>query len=232
MNTTVTTFVLAGLTLAGAHAASVYSGGHADYGVGYEGGSLYFHFHAEGAIVDGIEVDDAEYDIPDIITQVSTDAMMTLPVDFPALAASSGQSIWVLPEIQDSNLPFLGLATEELDPAEWGNLTFTLGSVTPPGGSGEFAVWQSGSFGELLLRMSTADSEADAITILPGNHSHYNFGFTTAGTWQIEMTVSGNHITDGFKSTTETLTFHVVPEPSAALLGGLGVLGLLTRRRR
>lgn len=232
MKTIAITITAAGLMLASAHAASVYSAGHADYGVAYEGGDLYFHFHAEGAVIDGIENDDVEYDIPDVVTRVSTDAMMTLPIDFPPLAASSGQSVWILPEVQDPNLPFLGLATEELDPSEWGNLTFTLGTVTPPGGAGEFALWQSGSFGELLLRMSTADPGADTITLLPGGHSHYNFGFTTPGIWQIEMTVSGTHVTDGFKSTTETLTFNVVPEPSAALLGALGIWGLLGRRRR
>jgi surface-anchored protein len=231
IRTIVTTTAAAGLALASASAA-VYSSGHADYGVGYEGGELHFHFHAEGATVDGIEVDDQEYDIPDVITLVSSTAMMTLPIDFPALGASAGQSIWVLPEVQNIDLPFLGLATEELAPADWGNLTFTLGAVTAPGGAGEFAVWQSGSFGELLLRMSTADPGADAITLLPGNHSHYNYGFSKPGIWQVEMTVSGTHVTDGFKSDTQTLTFQVVPEPSAALLGGLGVFGLLVRRRR
>jgi len=232
MKTTASLFALAAIFSAPLASAAVYSGGHADYGLAYEDGVLHFHFHAEGAIVDGIEVDDAEYEIRDVTTLVSSAAMETLPFDFPALGASAGQSIWILPQAQNESLPFLGLATEELAQSEWGNLTFTLGNVVSPSGSGEFAIWQTGSFGELLLNMSTADPGADVISLLPGVHSHYNYGFSEAGTWQIEITVSGTHSTDGFKSSTETLTFHVVPEPSAALLGGLGILGLLVRRRR
>ena len=44
--------------------------------------------------------------------------------------------------------------------------------------------------------------------------------------WQIEITVSGEHVTDGFQSSTETLVFNVVPEPSAYLLGGLQIRGM------
>jgi surface-anchored protein len=212
--------------------AALYTSGHGDFGVAYEAGDFHFHFHADGATVDGSVTGDVEYDIPDVTVIASTSSSLVLPIDFPALGANTGQTIWVLPEVQDPDLPFLGLATEELELSEWGNITFTLGNVTSPSGNGEFALWQSGSFGEVLLRMSTADPGNDSLILPPGSHAHYNWGFTEAGTWQIEMTVSGTHVTDGFQSSTETLTFHVVPEPASALLGGLGMLGLLLRRRR
>ncbi|RYD62277.1 MAG: PEP-CTERM sorting domain-containing protein [Verrucomicrobiaceae bacterium] len=232
MRTTILSFALAACMTGPAFSAVVYTDGHADFGVGYEDGELHFHFHAEGATVDGIERDDEEFDLPDVITTVSTDAMMTLPVDFAPLNVQTGDTIWVLPEVQSMTIPFLGLATEELSAGEWGNITFTLGAVTSPSGNGEFALWQSGSFGELLLRMSTADPGADSLSLLPGSHSHYNWGFTEAGLWEIEMTISGTHATDGFKSTTGTLVFQVIPEPSAYLLGGLGLAGFALRRRR
>lgn len=212
--------------------AAVYSSGHADFGVAYEPGGFYFHFHAEGATVDGAEVEDAEYDIPDVTVLAALESSVVLPIDFPALGATTGQTVWILPEVEDAALPFLGLATEELDGAEWGNITFSLGAVTSPSGNGDFALWQSGSFGEVLLRMSTADPAPDSLILPTGSHAHYNWGFTEAGVWEIEMTVSGTHITDGFQSSTQTLTFNVVPEPVSAVLGGIGMLGLLLRRRR
>lgn len=211
--------------------AAVYTRGHADFGIGYEEGDFYFHFHAEGATVDGSEVGDAEYDIPDVTVMAPLGASVVLPIDFPALGANTGQTVWILPEVQDPALPFLGLATEELDGAEWGDITFSLGAVTSPSGNGDFALWQSGSFGEVLLRMSTADPAVDLLLLPTGSHAHYNWGFTEAGIWQVEMTVSGTHIADGFQSSTQTLTFNVVPEPASALMGGLGMLGLLARRR-
>lgn len=211
--------------------AALYTDGHADFGAAYEEGMFNFHFHAEGGTVDGVERDDEEFAISEVIVRASEESMLTLPIPFAPLGASIGDTVWVLPEVQNPALPFLGLATEELSMADWGSITFTLGSVTSPSGSGNFALWQSGSFGETLLRMSTADPGADQVVLLPGSHSHYNWGFTEPGNWEIEITVSGTHATDGFVSSTETLNFQVIPEPSTALTGAIGVLGLLRRRR-
>ncbi len=211
--------------------AAVYSSGHADFGVAYEGGVFDFHVHAAGATIDGVDVDDEEYEASEIVTLVPAAATVILPVDFPALGAVAGQNIWVLPEQENPVLPFLGLATEELAPAEWGDITFTLGSVVSPSGAGHFAVWQTGSFGTLLLHMSTADPGPDFFVTQAGTHSHHNYGFSEPGIWEIELTVSGTHVTDGFVSATETFQFQVVPESSVVLLGPLGLLAGMRRRR-
>lgn len=212
--------------------AALYTDGHADFGAAYEDGAFNFHFHGEGATVDGIERDDEEFAISEITVVASTASMVILPVAFAGLGSSVGDTVWVLPEVQNPALPFLGLATEELSASSWGNITFTLGSVISPSGSGNFALWQSGSFGETLLRMSTADPGLDQVIMQPGAHSHYNWGFTEAGNWQVEFTVSGNHAVDGFVSSTQTLNFQVIPEPSAVVLGGMGLLAAVSRRRR
>jgi len=215
-----------------ASAAALYTAGHADFGLAYDGGVLDFHFHGAGAFIDGQEVADERYPISNVVTLVTSETMLNLPVDFPPLGALLGQTIWMLPETQFFSLPFLGLATEELNSADWGNLTISLGAVTSPSAAGNFALWQSGTFGETLLHMSTADPAVDLVIMQAGTHSHYNWGFTEPGAWQIEMTASGNHRTDGLKSSTQTLAFHVVPEPSAMVLACMASIFMCLIRRR
>jgi surface-anchored protein len=162
---------------------------------------------------------------------------MVLSSSVSFLGAVAGQAIWLLPASGSSadalGAPFLGWATEELNPADWvGNLTFTLTSVNSPSGNGHFAVWQTDGFGGVSnLAMSTADSGADVLSQAAGLHDHYNVAFTEAGLWEIGITVSGTHVTDGLVTDSGTFRFNVVPEPSTALLGALGLLALLRRRR-
>ena len=215
-------------------AVSVYTEGHADLGVAYEGGFLNFHFHGEGAVVDGIEVGDQEYDPADIIITGGPTAELVLPENFdmPGLGKSAGETIFVLPWTQEDGLPYLGTSSEELNPGEWtGGITFTLGNVVSPSGGGEFAMWRYGPFGNVILDVSSL-SGPDAVTTSTGSHDHFNFGFTEPGLWEIELTASGNHVTDGFKSDTQVFRFQIVPEPSFALLAVLGGAGFCACRRR
>jgi surface-anchored protein len=66
-----------------------------------------------------------------------------------------------------------------------------------------------------------------------GGHDHFNLGFSEEGIWEVELSVSGLLNGTDLLTDTETFTFQVgsVPEPSAALLGLLGTLSLLRRRR-
>lgn len=211
--------------------AALYTDGHGDFGLAYEDGHFHFHFHAGGATVDGYETD-GEFDLSDVITVVSTDAMVTLTAEMPVLGAGSGQSVWVLPQNQNVMLPYLGLSTQELVPGQWENLSFTLSSVTSPSGAGHFALWQNDPLGPVLMRMSTADPGADTVTMNAGTHGHYSWGFTEAGIWTIDIIASGTHIADGFQQTAETITFHVVPEPSAVLVFWVSTALFAARRKR
>ena len=215
-------------------AVSYYTAGHADLGVAYENGAFDFHFHGEGAIIDGIEVADQEYAASDIIIYAGAASTVVLPegFDLPGLGRSAGDTIWVLPWTQEDGIPFLGTASEELDAGDWvGGITFTLGNVTSPGGNGEFALWRYGPFGNVIQDLSTVTGP-DSLTTITGSHDHFNWGFTEPGIWEIELTASGRHVTDGLISATETFRFEIVPEPSVALLAGLGFLGVVARRRR
>ena len=227
--------------LPSAHAALAWTSGHGDIGVEYEGGGdFHLHLHLgedDPAIVDGNPVIDTEYDADEIDITVPAAAEVVLATDVAFLGSLAGQSVWLLPQDGAAadliGAPFVGWGTEGLNPADWiGNIKFKLLSVTSPSGSGHFAVWQVDGFGSLSnLAMSTADAGVDEVSQAAGVHDHYNIGFTEAGIWTIEMMVEGTHATDGFSSGSATYTFNVIPEPSTALLGGLGLLAMFRRRR-
>lgn len=232
-HSTIIPLLLSAALVSSTHAA-VYTEGHADLGVAYEDGELHFHFHGEGAVIDGQDVEDQEYDPADIIIQGASTSLLVLPegFDLAGLGKSAGDSVWVLPWTQEPGLPFLGTASEELNPADWiGGITFTLGTIVSPSGSGHFAMWRYGVFGDVLLDMSSLTGPG-SVTTATGGHDHFNFGFTEPGEWEITLTASGTHVTDGFKSDTETFRFQIVPEPASATLAAFGAIAILIRRRR
>lgn len=231
-----------------AQAASVYSGGHGDLGVEYEDAEPNdFHVHAHigaGAIVDGVPmVDEEEFHGDDIIIQVpnsanigrtagvlggSFEAFDFTGAGFNFLGTGVGQNLWVLMfDSADASFygqPFMGLAAEEgFVPSEWsGSIQFAMTGFSGPG---NFSVL-SGAFSR---RWDTADASFanDVINVGPGGHSHFYWAFTEPGLYEVEVTVSGTHNTNGFVTGTDTFTFQVVPEPSSIAMLAMGAVGLI-----
>ena len=228
--------------------AALYSADHGDIGIAYEdegdGPEFFLHYHlGENAILDGSPVGNApdgeEFEPGDITTVVpaSTQATMgSTTVLNTGTGVADGSPIWILPQGDNPGVPFLGIAAEELDASLFpGGVTFSLGSVTSPSGSGHFSLWQQSGISTPEFFFSTnspGDTTAgNELSMNSGAHDHFNYGFSEPGMWEVELTVSGTHSTEGLLTDTETFSFQVVPEPSTALLGALGALGLLRRRR-
>ncbi|MFN7563741.1 MAG: choice-of-anchor M domain-containing protein [Prosthecobacter sp.] len=236
MKTTLHALTLGLLLSSGSASAAVYSLGHADFGIGYDGGfELHHHIH-DGATVNGSAiVGDAEF-APGGLTVVLPFITENRPAgaQYDFLGVSAGIPVWTLPEIENVNKPFYGLGSEELDPFDFtGSLTLELVSVVSAPAGGHFSLWQDNG-GAPIVRFATSDgvSGSDSFLITPGGHEHYNWSFTKAGIYELQFKVSGTHNIDGFGEDTQTFTFQVVPEPSKAIFAGVGLGFVFFRRRR
>lgn len=209
-------------------AASQLTGGHIDGpAFGYDTADGFEpHFHNEGgpdgAIIDGVRQEtESEFEPADLIVVVGLTSTTTL----------EGTSYYWLPENETTaaanNVPFLGIGLEELAVDDWnGLMTITLLSINGPGA---FRLWQTDSFDNVIDFIDTENS-ITSFTVAPFTHTHYNWGFTALGTYELEFQISGDHVVDGLVIGSGTFTY-AVPEPSTALLSALGVLALLRRRR-
>ncbi len=118
-----------------------------------------------------------------------------------------GSPLWFFPQANTLGTPFLG-ARAIMDPGIFqvsfmGNYTPSpTGSIglrlvsmtgTGPTAGGRFALWESdGSTLIWYLDTSNGITSADSIPTLPPNaHSHFNWGFTKPGTYNLTIEASG-----------------------------------------
>lgn len=222
--------------------AATITDGHVDIiGIGYVEESpgvfvLEPHTHVEFGTVDGVGVNDVEYEAGDLTMLVPGSTLTAREVggQWDPIGVAAGENHYFLPQsaTQADSLGsiFAGIGTEELNPLDWStDISITLTGMTGPG---EFALAQV-VLGTPTFYMSTADgiSGADVYSQSADDHQHFNWYFTEAGDYSLTFDFAATHAEDGLQTATATYNFTVIPEPSAALLGVLGVLGLMRRRR-
>ncbi len=213
------------------YCASLLTGGHIDGpAFGYDSVDGFEpHFHNEGgsdgAIIDGVRItSDTEYEPDELVIMVRRTSTVMIGL----------ASYYWLPETEadaDTNMvPFLGLGLEELDPLDWdnGTVTISLNVISSPAGS-HFRLWQDDGFGGAIDFINT-DGVPSGFDLAAGSHTHFNWGFTELGDYELEWSISGIHLVDGIQSGSASY-FYAVPEPSTAILGALGLLAGLRRRR-
>lgn len=223
------------------NAQAIYSSGHGDVGAAYDSLNKEFepHWHLHtGSVVDGTPLAaDEEYAPGDL--NARTQATRTSP---SGLASTIGVSDGTLIYAAGSSLyqPNIGFGVEELVPDDWTTpITLTLTNWTLPVGA-KFALYTTNLAGTSVVdrifstHSPTSTDFANSFTLTPGDHIHFQWGFTQMGNYTLELTWSGNHLLDGAISTTESFTVQVVPEPSTfvLLLVALGAVSLSARRRQ
>ncbi len=239
-NTVPALLVLTMLTSARtAHATptAAWTQGHGDIGIAYEDG-WDLHIHAEGAIIDGVEYLDDEFDPADVLIQIPDFSSIARPAGavWAPTGVMPGASIWLLPQSEAPGVPFAGFGTEEIPLGEFVGdaISLSLISAVSPSGNGQFSLYRTDLFGTPTFFMSTSDG-IDTSDLLPLNaddHTHANLGFSEQGLWAVTFEASGTHATDGFVTGMETYYFNIVPEPAAAVMCLVGGIPLVIRRRR
>jgi surface-anchored protein len=140
------------------------------------------------------------------------------------IGVPAGQPIYILPQAQDPGLMFLGIATEETpsgtfaaysetDPrVSSAPIPWVTTRVTAVRGPGQFAVWQSGTFGTPIVWVSSADGlgPTDKLLNLEGGHVHYNWAFTAPGFYEIDLQASAVLSATGQVSQSPVHTFYFV----------------------
>lgn len=214
-----------------------FTAGHGDIGVAYDGG-LELHWHlGDGApaIVDGLPVNDQEYGPDEIKAVVPGVSNFNRPAGaaFNFIGNAAGELTYYLPESETPGVPYLGLATEELSPGDWTTpITWTINSVTGSGvtAGGQFSIFQDLSSPTVFA--STFSGLLNFNTPI-GGHTHFNYGFTQPGVYDVAFTVSGTHILDGPQLDSGTFRFDVTAVPEPTSIGGALVLaGTWVMRRR
>lgn len=259
---TITTKLLLGLGMAAAatlplSASNFYTAGHADiFGLGYEGGAFDPHFHYESsAVINGVSGSEGEFEpdeVTTVVPQTTFDYWEGLggrPADaaWDPLGVAAGVPFYFLPDTdvggpgsaQSLGAPFAGVGTEELTASEWdGDIGIRLVSVSGPVG-GQFSLWTNDTFGDpdtFHFATSNGIDGTDLLSVAAGSHTHYNWGFTLPGTYEVTVEFTGTRASTASEPgpvtpAQATYTF-VVPEPSSAALFVGGVLIPLLRRRR
>lgn len=195
------------------------------------------------------EDSDIEYDPATTLLYVKPEAASTRPggSQWDFLGVGAGQTVWVLPQIEDPNLLYGGIASEEMpgdffdeyfnaDPRVNASGRWLAFSVVDVRGPGSFSVWTTDQFGDPTVWIASADGlgATDVFFGLEGGHDHFNWGFTATGLYEVDFMVSAYLDGQRIESDPWTVNFGVEAVPEPTTLGALlvGVLAVARRRRR
>jgi surface-anchored protein len=198
-------FVTAALLLTGATAFAAkprLTTGHLDIAVGYEDGDFTLTLHDDTT--------DTGYAANQAIVIVAASAQTTVPDDplFGFLGAPN-VLVWILPEVQNPNLAFLGFGADDLPTGVFSNDTVRVRLVKVTG-PGKLALYNLDAFGAPRLVMNTRDGiySNDRIDMIAGGDAHQNFAFSRPGVYHVTFQATGT-LLDGTVIHTKNTTYTI-----------------------
>lgn len=235
-------------------AAYLYTSGHGDFRAAYDAANQQFipHIHLDSGATytaDNILMwtDAARATVTNNATSINRFAGM--------LGISAGQTVWVM---GGSGVgPYLGFSGEGLTASDWIHtfdhpewedpvtnsvIHIELTGWSMPTGAhfgayqtaGLSSVWGNRASGDIIY--STYDPsftlDNNRLSVAIGDHTHYAFGFTMPGLYELEFTFSSVYQGGPTISTPATFSFLVAPEPSRMMLMAIGLGFCVLRRSR
>ena len=230
--------------------AQLWTAGHGDIGIGFEGGNLEPHWHLgednESVTLDGTPTtfgsEGMEFEASEITAQTGFSLPRPSGTEWDFIGNLANDATYLIPITEQAGVPFLGFGTEELNPADWnGPLSLTLTGFSGPG---NFSLYADSS--NVFMATSDGVTGADVLNLNAGTHSHFELAFTDVGSYQLTFqatgtasaTPSAQGLLDGivanqsYTSSAETFTINVVPEPTTVSLLLASLAGLVLMRRR
>ncbi|GIE31913.1 hypothetical protein Ait01nite_049580 [Actinoplanes italicus] len=186
----------------------VLSAGHVDIAdVAYEDGALEIGVHDETV------EPDVERDVDDVVFLVKNAAKTTVP-DNPAFGflGTAGKPVWILPEIQNEELLWPGLAAEEIEAGVLTGDSVTL-KVEKVTGSGRVAVFTEDAVGNPNVLVNSGDGLPDAVNLSAGTHQHASWAFQKAGVYLVKVRATATLAASGATVTSEPALYKFVVQP-------------------
>jgi surface-anchored protein len=186
----------------------VLSAGHVDVvDLAYEDGVLEIGVHDETV------EPDVEREVDDVVFLVKKAAKTTVPDD-PAFGflGAPGKPVWVLPEIQNEDLIWPGIATEEIENGVFAADTVTL-KFEKVTGSGRFAIFTENAVGTPNVLVNSGDGLPDALPLATATHQHASWAFQNAGVYFIKVRATAQLAATGQTVTSEPAVYKFVVQP-------------------
>lgn len=210
-----------------AAALTVFDQGHVDvFDVAYEAGGL--HLHMAETITN--PPSHTEQDPANVLLRVKpTESAVVVPTPPGSYSflGSGGETRYVLPQTQNADLLWPGIATEEVPGGVFTNpLRIEVVDVQGPGA---VSMWQTNSFGSPTSVLEGGTYHLPGtIRQNAGAHAHYNWGFHELGEYTMSVRVVGT-LADGsgtLTSETQTYNWLVGEAPPPPPASSLSISGL------
>lgn len=225
---------------AGLPAVDLFTAGHADVSIVINGSAFDFEYElAANAVLNGTPIGSPAVKAPGDLITVVPDSSKAVGGVSGLPGAWANNTFWYLPQVSTTGVPFLGLGAEEIAAGQLvgDNLKFSFDSFVSRPAGGEFLMFQSGLTAPTVF-INTADgvSGSEFINVAALSHNHYNWSFSTPGTYQIRFKAEGTLATGNVPITGfGTYNFQIVPEPGTWALGAVSIFTTMLigyRKRR
>ncbi|PFG27260.1 choice-of-anchor M domain-containing protein [Corynebacterium renale] len=157
-------------------------------------------------------------ELSDVTVNVPDHAAITLPDDraYDFTGGEAGKPVWVLPQTEATDVPWLGWNTQHPGLIESGAQGVTL-SLTQVEGPGQFSLFlQNGGFEAPQVLWNSAENLPQDLWVDMNTHTHANWVFSAPGTYELTVTATATGADGTEYSATAPLRFEVGSEQARA----------------